>query len=518
MTEQTEGAPGRVLVAAVIAGTGAAITVPLTRPGIGWFIGAVVIAAAVCACGNPPPRLRRAPRSLATAEEGDPPQPKGNSPQPKGNSPQRTSDLPWRAGFGIAALALTATAGIRAAGWVVALCLLTAAAAGVLALVGGSRAPATPADREHRPADQERHPPDREHRPATTLAWAARGARAHRARLPRDWAGLAWGVGVGVALLVVFGGLFALADLDFRHAVDRAVPRLSLWRAVRAVVLFAAGAAATLVAARRPAGPAAAPPRPAAAPPRPAHRRLRRAHWVPALVMLDALFAWFLAIQLPHLFGGNRHVLEPGGPDFAVYARDGFFLLLVATLLTLVVIGVVTRYAAPMTLADRLLVGVLGALTLVVMASAAHRLALYVDAYGFTRARLTGAAVGAFLIAVLGLVLTARSSGRAVALAAVLTVLGFAVIDPDRVVADTVIQRYEKDGHLDAAYLAGLSVDAVPAIDRLPEDMRSCLLREVAADVGRDPWYAENLGRRRARAVLAARPAHDVCGGGWLSR
>jgi hypothetical protein len=234
--------------------------------------------------------------------------------------------------------------------------------------------------------------------------------------------------------------------------------------------------------------------------------------------MLNALFAWFLAVQLPHLFGGNRHVLEPGGPDFAVYARDGFFLLLVATLLTLVVIGVVTRYAAPTGLADRLVVGVLGALTLVVMASAAHRLALYVDAYGFTRARLTGAAVGAFLVAVLALVLTARSSGRAVALVAVLTVLGFAVIDPDRVVADTVIQRYEKDGHLDAAYLAGLSVDAVPAIDRLPEDMRSCLLREVAADMRRDPWYAENLGRRRARAVLAARPARDVCGGGWLSR
>src|SRR5215217_5128080 len=125
MTEQTEGAPGRVLVAAVIAGTGAAITVPLTRPGIGWFIGAVVIATDVCASGNPPLPLRRGPRSLAGAEEGDPPQPQGHSPQPQGNSPQpkarvtrRTSELLWRAGFGIAALALTAMAGIRAAGWV----------------------------------------------------------------------------------------------------------------------------------------------------------------------------------------------------------------------------------------------------------------------------------------------------------------------------------------------------------------------------------------------------------------
>jgi hypothetical protein len=476
-------APGRVLAAAVIAGTGAAITVPLTRPGVGWFIGAALAAVALAAArrlsGRPSPGSRRSV-------------PFARWPAGARSLPDRGTG--WRRCFGVAALALTAMAGIRSAGWVVALCLCTAAISAVLAVARRSRWA------------------DRGLGPAETVTWAARGialpgrvAAAH---------GLFRGVTAGAALLLVFGTLFVLADLDFRHAVRDVVPDLSLGRVAQGILLFTVGGSAVLVAARALLiGGSAAAPEPAG------RRRLRRMDWVPALAMLDALFAWFIGVQSPRMFGGDRYVLEPGGPDFAVYARDGFFLLLVATALTLVVIGVVSRYAELKTWLDRALIGALCLLTVVVMASAAHRLALYAGAYGFTRARLTGAAAGAFLVVVLALVAVRASAAwlpRALALSAVLTVLGFAAVNPDGVVADTVIQRFEKDGHLDGAYLAGLSDDAVPALNRLPEPERSCLIRAVTGGLDHrrpEPWYAYTVGYDRAAAILDLRPTLQNCEG-----
>jgi hypothetical protein len=485
------GAPGRVLVAAVIAGTGAAITVPLTRPGLGWLLAAALATIAIATATYPVPlgRIRRNPTPDA------------------GPSPDRTgtrwigADLAWRLSFGGAAFALTAMAAVRAAGWVVALCLVTAAASGVLAIVRGRR----------------RHDRDRER--LEVVRWAARGAR-----LPGS-AGtarrLVRALAIGVSLLLLFGTLFVLADLDFRHAVRGVAPWLSPWRAVQGAVLFTIGTAVVLMAARETlAGRDAADPGEDGPESHRRVRRLRRLDWMPALAMLDALFAWFVGVQLPRLFGGNAYVLRPGGPDFAVYARDGFFLLLVVTALTLVVIGMVGYHAALTSWTDRSLVGVLCLLTLVVVASAGHRLATYVGAYGFTRARLTGAAIGVFLLVTLVVVTVAgfrrgaRWLPRAVALTAVLTVLGLAAVNPDAAVADTVIARYEKDQHLDAAYLGRLSADAVPAIDRLPESVRSCLLHQVTAGLGRtDPWYAYDTGRQRARAILAAHPARYGCEG-----
>jgi hypothetical protein len=95
-------------------------------------------------------------------------------------------------------------------------------------------------------------------------------------------------------------------------------------------------------------------------------------------------------------------------------------------------------------------------------------------------------------------------------------VLGFAAVNPDGVVADTVIQRFEKDGHLDGAYLAGLSDDAVPALNRLPEPERSCLIRAVTGGLDHrrpEPWYAYTVGYDRAAAILDLRPTLQNCEG-----
>ena len=73
--------------------------------------------------------------------------------------------------------------------------------------------------------------------------------------------------------------------------------------------------------------------------------------------------------------------------------HQGFGQLTVATLLTLLVVWAASRRVGPEP-ADRLWMrvslGLLCALTLVVVVSALHRMHLYQEAYGFTQARARG--------------------------------------------------------------------------------------------------------------------------------
>lgn len=51
------------------------------------------------------------------------------------------------------------------------------------------------------------------------------------------------------------------------------------------------------------------------------------------------------------------------------------------------------------------------------------------------------------------------------------------------------------------------SVDAVPALDRLPEPERSCALYRLDRQVrGESEWYEYNVARSRAKELLAAHP------------
>jgi hypothetical protein len=314
------------------------------------------------------------------------------------------------------------------------------------------------------------------------------------------------GVLAGLALVGVFGALFASADPVFARLVRRSVPPVSPAALAVSAVLFAAGALATLSALRlRTAPPPVDEPV--------ARRALRRTDWVVPLAALDALFAVFVGVQVTVLFGGHGYVLDPRGPSYAEYARNGFWQLTLATALTLAVIA----FVAPRATADRVLIRVLAGplclLALVVVASALRRMGLYVEAYGFTRVRLVAFTAEALLGVAFLLVLAAGVRLRApwlpaaVVTAAVAAVLTLVVVNPDALVARTIIARYHHDRHLDAGYLSRLSADAIPEIDRLPEPYRSCVLAGLADRPSTvDPWYAANAGRHTALRVLRDRP------------
>ena len=279
-------------------------------------------------------------------------------------------------------------------------------------------------------------------------------------------------------------------------------------------VLFAvlAGAAFTL------AGPPTL-----GGPDRSARFAFRRTDWAVPVALLDLLFLAFVAVQATVLFGGSRHVLGPGGPTFADYARGGFWQLLAITGLTLVVVAVAGRWAPRANRADRIairvLLGALALLTLVVVASATYRMNVYEQAYGYTRLRVFVSAVelglGAVFVAILvaGVRLRGGWLPRAVLAIATGGLLALAVVNPDRFIADRNVDRFLATGRIDLAYLSSLSADAAPAFDRLDDHERDCAIWRVAnrLDESPDDWRSVNLARHRARQLLADRPA-DYCG------
>lgn len=415
---------------------------------------------------------------------------------------------PWAYFWAAACPALLVVPALRDASWPSLLAVLTALAAGALALQGGRTWPSVLLGPLSLPAAC----------PAA-LAWAWRGLRQRAQGSRRRWGPVVRAVVVAVALLAVFGALFAGADPAFADLLDRLVPRMSVGDGPLRLLLFLLGLAFALASART----AAAPWRWDRIRVRPGPAR-GRLEWMLPLVVLDLLFAAFIAVQLGVLLGGYDEVLARTGLTYAEYARQGFWQLLGATVLTLVVIALALRWAPRGRRSDttlvRIVLGTLCGLTLAVVLSALRRMDFYVDAYGLTRLRLSVAGVELWLGVVIVLIMIAGVTGalgrrgaawlpRTVTATAALGVLAFGLVSPDRLVAEQNVDRFQATGKIDVSYLRNLSADAVPALDRLPRPQRACALGETAADLASDrdePWYALSLGEAEAREILAERP------------
>ncbi|MBD3136377.1 DUF4173 domain-containing protein [Microbispora bryophytorum] len=465
-------APRWLLPAAAAAGLVAAVALPDASPGLGFALTAVAMGAAAFPAVLPLRRGRIAP---------------------------------WTVAFGLLAYALVSVALFRDADWLVGPVLLAAFGVGSLAVSGGGRG---------------------------WLAVIRGGVSVLFAVLPLPWflAGplrtltrrrrmlptLVSAV-VTIVLLAVFGLLFSSADAVFSAFLTDLL-RAPEWARslpyrVFVFCVFAALAGAAVLVGLRPVAEPAAPD---------LRMSLGRQVWVIPLLGLNLLFAAFVTVQITVLFGGSRRVLTTAGLTYAQYARSGFFELVTVSLFVLGIVAGAVALLRRQSRADRwllaVLLGLLCAFTLVILASALHRLGLYTDAYGLSRLRASVEATIWWLAAVFVLVLAAgavRLSGggtswffRALVLLTGVSLLAFAVWDPDARVAETqlTVRGVER---LDHGYLSELGAEAVPILDRLPEPDRSCVLSDVVAvnDLWRpDPWNGWNLARARAREVLERRP------------
>ncbi|MFE7352102.1 DUF4153 domain-containing protein [Streptomyces sp. NPDC057543] len=411
---------------------------------------------------------------------------------------------PWTAVWAVGGLALLGVPALRDAGWPTFLAVVSAVALGSLALHGsrswlgvflGSLGLFSSI--------------------AGSLAWGGQGVRERMAG-SRGRLGVVFRTtGVAVVLLIVFGALFASADAAFADVLGNLIPDVSVGDSPWRLFLFVIGLVGALAAAYS----AAAPVRWDGITVRPGKAR-GRLEWALPLIVLNLLFAVFIAIQLTVLVGGYDKVMAETDLSYSQYARQGFWQLLWATLLTLLVIAIALRWAPRGRGSDRALVrsvlGTLCLLTLVVVASALRRMDLYVDAYGLTRLRISVAAMELWLGVVLVLIMAAGVFGarllpRAVAASAAVAVLAFGLVSPDGLIAEQNVQRYRNDHSIDIDYLRGLSADAVPALDTLPEPLRSCALKDIerALRSSDTPWYATSWGEARARDILRKRSSNN---------
>lgn len=455
-------APARVPLAAVVAGLAAAVALPSGPTGIGVVVIAVAVLAAVVIAS---PRRRPGPAAVLGV---------------------------------VGVTALVSVAAWRSAEWVVGGCLVLAALTSLGLVVDartlrqtafGALASAVLAPR--------------------ALAWTGRTVtRVRRGRSVDNPLAVAGVAALTVALAVVFGALFAGADAAFAHLLSSLTPDVGT---LSVGPQIAAGVAVTVVVAVG-AHLRWARPRSARVP---APVRRVRDTWMwalPAGTVLVISVA-FLATQASTLFGGDDHVQRTVGLTYAQYARSGFWQLFAVTALTIAVVTVAWRRAPDESTGDRIAARViLGGLclsALAVVASALHRMDLYVDAFGATRLRVGATAVEVwFAVVLVALAVAGAGVGthhlvRAVAGVTIVGALAFAVCDPDARIAQINVDRFEKTGRVDARQLSDLSPDATGQLLRLPPGLRDCVLASIAADVRADRrWSDTDLARIRAGDAL----------------
>jgi hypothetical protein len=530
----------RILILAVVGGVLFDITVPGNAPGLGALVlVAALLAAALMAAGT---------RGLRRMDPAD-----------------------WW--LGPVAVLLAACVAIRSEPWLVAadLALAVATAMAAILALGGARI-----TRGLVPAIAQAS--------VTGIGAVALGAaevlgaaRVRRpggmlaAGVPRQAAGqlapVARGLVIAVPLAAIFVALFVSADavfaslartvaewrpdLDVANLVERTMIVSGVaWGAAGLLALGAGFGPRLLEEAPAVDGPAAAPhdgrdaPPP---PPAPDLGRLASTLWAGAsdvgtpsrprlgsveaatvLVVLDALFALFVALQVAYLFGG-RDTLAAAGITYADYARRGFFELVAATVvagLVVVSIDLVVERRSRLLLA--LSIGLL-TLTAVVLASALARLRLYQDAYGWTELRFLVLVAIAWLGAALGATgyLLMRRQARwllhVLGAATIVAVVGMNAVGPGGYVAEQNLARAIDPslvppggrGGLDVGYLLALGDAAVPpsvaALPRLSPSDRAAVetvlgvrALAVAHDSAVQGWPAWNLDRARARDAIDA--------------
>jgi hypothetical protein len=458
---------GAIVIGALVT----AVVVPLNRPGLGWLLAGIAVAAALLVAAGP----ASGPERPRAAGRGD------------------------RVAWAIAGIALLGVGTVRAAGWLFVLCVLAAGVAGVLA-VGRPRtvigilmsAPVFPAA------------------VARAAPWAARSATAvfGRREQRRAVLGTAAAILVGVVLVVIFGALFASADPAFAKFAGMAIPDIDLSGVVPRMFIFGFVGAGMLASAFLLVNPTTFGESPVGLP-----RPLRRVEVVLPGGALIVLFGSFVAVQAAVLFGGKGYVLKTADLTVAEYARRGFWQLLMVSLLALAVLAVVSRWAPRASGPDRVLLRVqlcgLAGLSLVVVASALYRMWVYEQAYGFTRLRITVSVfelwlgVLFLLVGGSGIRLGAAWLPRAVIGTGLVVLFGLAVLNPDRFIAARNIDRFERTGRIDVVYLGELSADAAEELGRLPSDRRVCALRPIARQLDEEPdgVWEYNAARSTARSL-----------------
>jgi hypothetical protein len=277
------------------------------------------------------------------------------------------------------------------------------------------------------------------------------------------------GVAMAVPLLLIFGVLFTRADASFEYLVYRLfdfdIPeftRMVIWLPVFTVI--GGGALLRLLSE----------PEMAEGNNKKSGYSLGLIETTIVLGLLNILFISFIAVQFAYFFGGTATLAVIPDLSMANYARRGFFELVTVSLLLLpLLLGIhwlsdndVERRQPLVTILSTLLVLMLFA----VMASAMHRMYLYLATFGLTELRLYTSAFMAWLALVFAWFMKTVLFGRREKFAFGALVTGFMVvalldfINPDALIVRANMARHSENRPVDIQYLLSLSADAVPSL------------------------------------------------------
>lgn len=233
---------------------------------------------------------------------------------------------------------------------------------------------------------------------------------------------------------------------------------------------------------------------------------------------LDALYLLFLAVQSAGLFGGAEYLAQRD-ISYAEWARSGFFQMAGVTALNLAAAMAALTFSqreGPAWRAVRALAAVLVGESLVLLASAAWRMTLYVSAYGLSFKRfLTYWGMGMMALFFLAALWKVRKPERSFCRRALpLALAGWLAVNcvpVDYLVAKNQVDRYlaGRCGTVDVEYLLyDLSYDTLPQLERLDGEQVYTVYAE----------YARGRLTRRLADLLAERrgEARADCGD-WRS-
>lgn len=373
----------------------------------------------------------------------------------------------------------------------------------------------------------------------TTRMAATESAKVWQGERGKAWLPLARGILLASPIVIIFALILSSADLMFAEVLRRLLPvdfvdfirRLMIHGTVALFVGFMLFGGLAYVVWREEHSKKASVP--AISFSIPSVMGLTESAVV--LNAVNFLFAAFVVIQIPYLFGGQLNI-DLGNVTYADYARRGFGELVFTSVLVLgmlLALGALTRRETPrqkavFNLSSTLMVG----LTVVMLVSAFKRLLLYEEAYGFTEMRVYPHVFMVWLALLLGwfLVTLWLKPGR-FAVGLVVACIGFVgtldVMNVDGFIAQQNIRRYELMGadafrdnpndmfyeRIDASYLATLSDDAIPAlvagVERLQgepkrqlEEYLSARRSELQADDSGRTWPSYHFAHWRAYTLL----------------
>ncbi len=185
------------------------------------------------------------------------------------------------------------------------------------------------------------------------------------------------GFAVGLPLVVVVLALLSGADAGMEKLIGRWIEQISLWEWFWRVVVVLLGSMLfySLFYNLTWGKPDADLP--------PVRRNWKFAGSGMVILLLLAAYALFTYVQFTYLFGGTL----PIDLTYSEYARDGFGQFVAVTLINFTLLGISMAKSEPGR-AIKVLQTLLIAASLIVLASAAWRMLLYVGVYGLTIRRV----------------------------------------------------------------------------------------------------------------------------------